>query len=89
MVNMHMEKLEGALNVVQKQMEDKDVKFAEYQALIVEILSRLKVRLEGRDSHKGGNHHVHHRIAASLATMDRTDPLLGSLYMHFLINGVG
>ena len=43
MVNTHMEKLEGALNAVQNQLEDRDMKFAEYQASIVEILSRLKV----------------------------------------------
>ena len=46
MVSSRMEKLERALNAIQKQLEDRDAKFTEYQASIMKVLNRLEAQLE-------------------------------------------
>ena len=46
MVNTRMEKLERALNAIQKQLKDRDAKFTEYQSSIMKVLNRLEAQLE-------------------------------------------
>ena len=58
MVASQMEKkvdsLEGALNVMQKQLEERDIRFTAFQSSFGEILNRIVARLNGREQSKGG-----------------------------------
>ena len=61
MVNSKMDKkidsLEGALNAIQKQMEERDQLFTKFQSSLGAIMNRIEARLDAGDQNPGGGHH--------------------------------
>ena len=74
MVNTKMDKkinnLEGALNVFQKQMEERDQRFTDFQSSMGAILSRIEARLDAHDQNPGrGNLNLDREGASGLNEM--------------------